>query len=105
MENIGEYRGSKFAPQKYELYAPHYPPEFINKERTLSLVDVASTEFVAWYSAWHETTKDLFWRNSDTIMKITNSFDQLNVSRCRPRIKNLMDQAPVLDNRAPVKSM
>ena len=51
MENIGEYRGPKFAPQKYELYEPHYPPEFLNIERTLGLVDVASTEFVAWYTA------------------------------------------------------
>ena len=79
MENIGEYRGLKFVPQKYELYAPHYPPEFLIIERTLGLVDVASTEFVAWYTAWHETKKDPFWRNSDTIMQITNSFDQLNV--------------------------
>ena len=84
MENIGEYRGSKFAPQTYKLYAPHYPPEILIIERELGLVDVASTEFVAWYNAHKQVQKDPVWKDSDTIKQITNSFDQLNVSRCIP---------------------
>ena len=83
MEKIGEYRGSKFATQKYKLYAPHYPPEFLIIERTLGLVDVANTEFVPWYTTCHETKKDPFWRNLYTIRQIKNSFDQL--LRCSSR--------------------
>ena len=52
-----------------------------------------------------EVREDPTWEDDDLMLEITNSYEQINNSPHNQKVKNLLEAAPTLENRAPAKML
>ena len=106
IENAGGYFGkSKTIPQRFMLVAPHFKKKYSNTFKILGLKDVETDGFLAWFAALKEVNLSPQWENDELNLQVVNSYDLLTSSKASSRIKNLLEDAPTLENKTGAKQL
>ena len=66
--------------------------------------NAANDEVMAWYHGWEEAKKDGEWESDEVRLQISNGYNQLMEIKFN-QVKNLMEAAPVLKNKASIKKI